>query len=141
MRRLDAGAAAQVQILAWVLSYSPANNVDWLALVASSAALLASPIPFDTPIAGVAVGMDAEGRFVVNPTREALRRPLRPHRAAVQEAGRVSWCAAPGSERRRPRQTRGQPPDSAGCTLCAAMPARGQQCRAFFPDAPPRGFC
>jgi polyribonucleotide nucleotidyltransferase len=65
----------QVQILAWVLSYNPANNVDSLALLASSAALLASPIPFDTPIAGVAVGMDSEGNFVVNPTREALRFP------------------------------------------------------------------
>jgi polyribonucleotide nucleotidyltransferase len=63
----------QVQILAWVLSYSPAHNVDSLALLASSAALLASPIPFDTPIAGVAVGMDSEGNLVVNPTREALR--------------------------------------------------------------------
>ncbi len=62
-----------MQILAWVLSYSPANNVDSLALLASSAALLASPIPFDTPIAGVAVGMDSDGNFVVNPTREALR--------------------------------------------------------------------
>jgi polyribonucleotide nucleotidyltransferase len=62
-----------VQILAWVLSYSPDDNVDPIALVASSAALLASPIPFDTPIAGVAVGMDSDGRFIVNPTREALR--------------------------------------------------------------------
>jgi polyribonucleotide nucleotidyltransferase len=56
-----------------VLSYSPDDNVDPIALVASSAALLASPIPFDTPIAGVAVGMDSDGRFIVNPTREALR--------------------------------------------------------------------
>eukprot|EP00287_Rhodomonas_sp_CCMP768_P028501 CAMPEP_0202853120 /NCGR_PEP_ID=MMETSP1389-20130828/90317_1 /ASSEMBLY_ACC=CAM_ASM_000865 /TAXON_ID=302021 /ORGANISM="Rhodomonas sp., Strain CCMP768" /LENGTH=881 /DNA_ID=CAMNT_0049531659 /DNA_START=232 /DNA_END=2878 /DNA_ORIENTATION=- len=66
------GFCREVQILSWVLSYDQAANVDPIALVSASAALLSSAIPFDTPVAGVAVGMDG-GKFVVNPPRETLR--------------------------------------------------------------------
>jgi len=67
------GFCREVQVLSWVLAYDPQANVDPLALISSSAALLASPIPFDTPVAGVCIGMDAKGKFVINPTREALK--------------------------------------------------------------------
>ena len=67
------GFCREVQILSWVLAYDKSANVDPLALVGSSAALLSSAIPFDIPVAGVVVGMDAAGNFVVNPTREFLK--------------------------------------------------------------------
>jgi polyribonucleotide nucleotidyltransferase len=67
------GFCREVQILTTVLGYDPTRNCDPMAMVASAAALLASPIPYDTPVAGVAVGMDADGRFVVNPSRALLK--------------------------------------------------------------------
>lgn len=68
-----AGFCRETQILSWVFSYDPQNNVDPLALISSSAAILASAIPFDTPISGVCVGMDPETqKFIVNPNREML---------------------------------------------------------------------
>lgn len=68
-----AGFCREVQILSWVLSYDPSVNTDPLSLVASSAALLASPIPFQQPISGVCVGMDpVTNEFVVNPSRKFL---------------------------------------------------------------------
>jgi polyribonucleotide nucleotidyltransferase len=68
-----AGFCREVQILSWVLSYDQQVNTDPLALVSSSAALLASPIPFQKPISGVCVGMDPEtNEFVVNPSRKFL---------------------------------------------------------------------
>eukprot|EP00281_Chroomonas_sp_CCMP1168_P015113 CAMPEP_0206218714 /NCGR_PEP_ID=MMETSP0047_2-20121206/3941_1 /ASSEMBLY_ACC=CAM_ASM_000192 /TAXON_ID=195065 /ORGANISM="Chroomonas mesostigmatica_cf, Strain CCMP1168" /LENGTH=735 /DNA_ID=CAMNT_0053641225 /DNA_START=57 /DNA_END=2261 /DNA_ORIENTATION=+ len=69
------GFCREVQILSWVLSYDPTHNVDPLALLSSSAALLGSAIPFDAPISGVCVGMDPETeKFVVNPNRELLKK-------------------------------------------------------------------
>jgi len=67
------GFCREVQILSWVLAYDAKANPDPLALVSASAALLSSAIPFDIPVAGVAVGMDAEGNYVVNPPREFLK--------------------------------------------------------------------
>ena len=67
------GFCREVQILSWVLAYDKTANVDPLALISSSAALLNSAIPFDIPVAGVAVGMDADGNYIVNPSREFLK--------------------------------------------------------------------
>jgi hypothetical protein len=67
------GFCREVQILSWVLAYDKNSNVDPLALISSSAALLSSAIPFDIPVAGVAVGMDADGNYVINPSREFLK--------------------------------------------------------------------
>jgi polyribonucleotide nucleotidyltransferase len=47
-----------------VLGYDKEHAPDPLAMVASAAALLASPIPYTKPVAGVAVGMDADGKCV-----------------------------------------------------------------------------
>eukprot|EP00290_Baffinella_frigidus_P009908 CAMPEP_0180124878 /NCGR_PEP_ID=MMETSP0986-20121125/4885_1 /TAXON_ID=697907 /ORGANISM="non described non described, Strain CCMP2293" /LENGTH=885 /DNA_ID=CAMNT_0022064245 /DNA_START=180 /DNA_END=2837 /DNA_ORIENTATION=- len=68
-----AGFCREVQILTTVLGYDKQHAPDPLAMVASAAALLASPIPYTKPVAGVAVGMDADGKFVVNPKREVLK--------------------------------------------------------------------
>lgn len=62
-----------VQIVITVLSVDGENDPDVLGLVATSAAIAISPIPWNGPIAGVRVGYvkDAEtdkGAFIMNPT-------------------------------------------------------------------------
>ncbi len=56
-----------VQVIATVLSADVDNDGDMPALVATSAALSISDIPWDGPIAAVRVGM-IDGKFVANPT-------------------------------------------------------------------------
>ena len=56
----------EVQILCSVLSYDGVNNPDIPALVAASAALAVSGIPFTSTLGAVRVGM-ADGKFVLNP--------------------------------------------------------------------------
>jgi polyribonucleotide nucleotidyltransferase len=58
-----------VQVIATVLSADGENDADMPALVATSAALSVSDIPWDGPIAGVRVGM-IDGQYVANPTYE-----------------------------------------------------------------------
>lgn len=65
------GYSYEVQLLAYVLSYDGINAPDHLAICATSAALVVSDIPFPQPVAGVRVGM-IDGKFVVNPTIEAM---------------------------------------------------------------------
>jgi len=61
------GLLEDVQVLATVMSADQDNNPDILALTASSAALMISPLPFDGPIAGGRVGR-IDGNFILNPT-------------------------------------------------------------------------
>lgn len=63
----------ETQIIAMVLSADPEINPDILAMVGSSAALYASDIPFNEPIAAVRVGL-VQGEFLVNPTYSQLER-------------------------------------------------------------------
>lgn len=56
-----------VQVIATVLSADGENDADMVGLVATSAALSVSDIPWEGPIAGVRVGM-IEGKLVANPT-------------------------------------------------------------------------
>lgn len=58
-----------VQVIATVLSADGENDADMPALVASSAALSISDIPWEGPIAGVRVGM-IDNAYVANPTYE-----------------------------------------------------------------------
>lgn len=58
-----------VQVIATVLSADGANDADMPALVATSAALTVSDIPWEGPIAGVRVGM-IDGQYIANPTYE-----------------------------------------------------------------------
>ena len=58
-----------VQINNMLLSCDCSNDSDVLSMVAGSAALTLSDIPFQGPIAGVRVGR-VDGKFVVNPTNE-----------------------------------------------------------------------
>jgi len=56
-----------VQVIATVLSADGENDADMPGLVATSAALTVSDIPWGGPIAGVRVGM-LDGKYLVNPT-------------------------------------------------------------------------
>jgi polyribonucleotide nucleotidyltransferase len=58
-----------VQIVTWVLSADGENDPDVLALIAASAALSVSDIPFQGPIAASRVGLTAD-EFIVNPTHQ-----------------------------------------------------------------------
>lgn len=57
------------QIIVTVLSADQENNPDALSLIAASAALQVSDVPFDGPIAAVRVGR-INGKLVCNPTLE-----------------------------------------------------------------------
>lgn len=58
-----------VQVIATVLSADSENDADMPGLVATSASLTVSDIPWEGPIAGIRVGM-VDGNFVANPTYE-----------------------------------------------------------------------
>ena len=60
-----------VQVIITVLSVDGENDPDVLGLVATSAAIALSPIPWDGPIAGVRVGYvkdNGNSSFLINPT-------------------------------------------------------------------------
>ncbi|NLW49372.1 MAG: polyribonucleotide nucleotidyltransferase [Candidatus Brocadiaceae bacterium] len=63
------GYHEEVQVTAWVLSSDGENDPDVLAMIASSAALAISDIPFHGPISGCRVGL-VNDEFVINPTHE-----------------------------------------------------------------------
>jgi polyribonucleotide nucleotidyltransferase len=63
----------EVQVQADVLSSDQENDADTLALIATSAALTVSNIPWGGPVAAVRVGK-VEGEIVINPTSEELTR-------------------------------------------------------------------
>jgi len=58
-----------VQVILTILSVDQKNDPDILSLIAASAAVAISPIPWEGPIAGVRVGQ-IEGEWVLNPTYE-----------------------------------------------------------------------
>jgi polyribonucleotide nucleotidyltransferase len=60
---------AEVQIIITVLSIDNENDPDILSLIATSAALSMSSIPWSGPLSGLRVGQ-VEGKFVLNPTEE-----------------------------------------------------------------------
>jgi polyribonucleotide nucleotidyltransferase len=63
------------QVLCTVLSADQQNDPDIIALIASSAALMVSDIPFLGPVGAVRMGY-LNGTFVVNPTYEQLEQSL-----------------------------------------------------------------
>lgn len=63
------GYMFETQIMPTVISADCVNDPDTLAMVAASAAVTVSDIPFEGPIAAVRVGR-VEGQFVANPTLE-----------------------------------------------------------------------
>src|SRR5258705_6575012 len=66
------GYNSETQVVALVLSADESYDSDVLSITGASAALYLSDIPFETPIAGVRVGL-IEDRFLVNPTYDQVR--------------------------------------------------------------------
>src|SRR5215471_10670855 len=66
------GYKGDTQVVALVLSADESYDPDVLSITGASAALYLSDIPFETPLAGVRVGL-IEDRFVVNPTYDQIR--------------------------------------------------------------------
>jgi len=62
----------EVQILPTVLSYDGENEADILSIIASSAALAISGLPFQGPIAASRVGY-IDNNYVLNPSKEQLK--------------------------------------------------------------------
>jgi len=62
----------EVLVIAQVLSYDGENEPDIVAMIAASAALTLSGVPFMGPIGGARVGM-IDGEYVLNPTQEQIR--------------------------------------------------------------------
>lgn len=63
----------EVQVIVNVLSVDGVNNPDILSLIAASAALEISAVPFNGPLAGLRVGYNAENdSFLFNPTYEEM---------------------------------------------------------------------
>ncbi len=61
----------EVQVMISVLSFDQINDPDVLGLIATSAALSISSVPWNGPLAGVRVGA-IEGKLVVNPTMDQI---------------------------------------------------------------------
>ena len=59
----------KVQIIAQVFSYDRKNQPDILAMIASSAALALSGVPFQGPIGAARVGY-ADGKYILNPSKK-----------------------------------------------------------------------
>src|SRR3990167_5409891 len=60
----------EVQVIIIVLSVDQQNDPDILSLIAASAALSISDIPFSGPIAAVRVGLEDPGKYILNPTED-----------------------------------------------------------------------
>ena len=65
------GFSYPTQIIITVISADGENATDVLSVIASSAALMVSDIPFAGPIAALTVGK-VDGKLVVNPSKEQL---------------------------------------------------------------------
>jgi len=66
------GYLFETQIMPTVISADLVNDPDTLSMVAASAAVVISDIPFEGPIAGVRVGR-VNGEFVANPTLQQMQ--------------------------------------------------------------------
>ena len=62
----------EVQLLPTVISYDKENEADILSIIASSAALSISGMPFKGPVGASRVGF-IDGNYVLNPTRKELQ--------------------------------------------------------------------
>jgi len=62
----------KVQIIAQVFSYDKKNQPDILAMIASSAALAISGVPFQGPIGAARVGY-RDGQYILNPSKKDIQ--------------------------------------------------------------------
>jgi polyribonucleotide nucleotidyltransferase len=66
------GYRFETQIIGTVISADDQNDPDVIAITGASLALYLSDIVFDTPIAGVRVGL-VDGKYIINPTYDQRR--------------------------------------------------------------------
>jgi len=66
------GFRNEVQVLPTVLSYDNENEADILSIIASSAALAISGLPFQGPVAASRVGY-INDKYILNPSKEQLK--------------------------------------------------------------------
>ena len=66
------GYRNECQVVATVLSMDPAFRPDAVAMLAASAALMISGVPFDGPIAGLRIGLNGQGDFQAFMSRDEL---------------------------------------------------------------------
>ena len=66
----DENLRNEIQVVNTVLSVDQDNSPEMAAMFGTSLCLGISDIPFDGPVAGVMVGMDKDGKFIINPTAE-----------------------------------------------------------------------
>ena len=62
----------EVLVIAQVLSYDGENEPDIVAMIAASAALTISGVPFMGPIGAARVGFSEEGEYILNPTQQQV---------------------------------------------------------------------
>ncbi len=62
----------EINVIAQVLSYDGENEPDIVAMIAASAALTISGVPFMGPIAGARVGYE-DGEYLLNPTMDQVK--------------------------------------------------------------------
>jgi polyribonucleotide nucleotidyltransferase len=62
----------EVLVIAHVMSYDGENEPDVLAMIAASAALTISGVPFMGPIGAARVGFSAEGEYILNPSQQQI---------------------------------------------------------------------
>ena len=103
----------EVLVIAQVLSYDGENEPDILAMIAASAALTISGVPFMGPIGAARVGF-MDGEYILNPTQaqiaEGQPRPRRRRHSERRDDGRIrsqgavakSRCSAPSCSATRP---------------------------------------
>ena len=58
----------EVQVILTALSFDGENDPDTLGIIAASAAMLISGIPWNGPVAAVRIGRDDNKNFIINPT-------------------------------------------------------------------------
>ena len=71
----DSRMRNEVQVVVTTLSYDGENDPDLVAMIAASAALTLSDIPWNGPIAAVRVGLQ-DGNFVLNPSSEERKNSI-----------------------------------------------------------------
>ena len=69
----DSRMRNEVQVVVTTLSYDGENNSDTVAMIAASAALSLSDIPWNGPIGAVHVGMADDGTLILNPNSEECK--------------------------------------------------------------------
>ena len=132
------GYSNDTQVIVTVLSHDLDNDPDVLAMVAASAALTLSGVPFMGPVGGASVGY-INGELKLNPTldemKESIARPRRRRHRRRRADGRVGGQGALRADHARGRHARpsrlpagdrgDHPPGREGRQGAARLPAAG----------------